>query len=205
MKSWWTTQLSYDNSMVSTLAPTWTTHTYSYTNNGNLLIVGNKLDGWVELITSMTYGGQAMTKVIWYNETAFGIYMSMWYIYNPPKWANNVVVNLSSPQNNSHNTTISFSGAWTSPLNVSWTAANNSTSLTGSVTTSVDKCTNIAYYQTNAADGSWWSNTTIPAWMSGGYWFCYNTSPITPAWTASLILNSSASWNKDLLMGAFHP
>lgn len=86
--------VAFDHSNTSSQPSTFTTYTESFTMgtgaNGKFyafLFTGNTGD----FVTSVTYGGMAMTRTVFYQPSA-GNNFHLWELVNPPTGANNLVI-----------------------------------------------------------------------------------------------------------------
>lgn len=92
--------ISFDSQATSTVG-TASSITYSHTNAGNILLVGVVLvDSNSRTISSVTYGGDALTALYTGYSPGTNRLLAMYFRQNPKTGANNVVVTLSGAVSN---------------------------------------------------------------------------------------------------------
>jgi hypothetical protein len=192
---------------------TGTTLTFSHTTTGNqriLFVGGHDINGASSIITGITYGGVAMTKI---NEVRVGTderWITLWYLLAPATGANNVIVTSSSSENLRFSA-LSYTGALQSGVpDASATASEgNSTTIATNLTTVKDNCWEIAIGKDDTGNRTWSSSTGDTmrlATDAGGQAWADTGAPITPAGSNDFDLAITGGARKlGMLAASFAP
>ena len=165
-----------------------TTLTFSHTTSGSdrlLFVGGHDINGASSIITGITYGGVAMTKI---NEIRVGTderWITLWYLIAPAAGANNVIVTSSSSENLRFSA-LSYTGALQSgvPDASATDAEASSTTVATTLTTVKDNCWEIAIGKDDAGARTWSSSTgdtmRLATDAGGQAWADTGDEPISP-------------------------
>lgn len=134
-------------------------------------------------------------------------WLYLYYLINPASWANNIVISTNTA-NYIEGYATSYTGA-----KQSWVpdaiATNTTTwtSLTSSVTTTIDNCRTVGAFKIgSAAVISAWTWLTIRSgWQAS--WLCLwdSNAPKTPAGSVSMTASSASPWWWASIMASFAP
>lgn len=166
-------------------------HTCSWTNR--ILIVWFYTWDGTNNISSVTYWGTAMT--LWAS-CVLSNYLYIYYLINPPTWANTVLVTKGNPQW-IEGFSISYTGASQVWINVTWTNTASSNTLTVSATTTVPNCwvTWVFADTTGYLIGAW-SWTTLRWQARAVYWvMVWDSNWPVSQWSTSL---ACTAWSTNL-------
>ena len=187
------------NTQSSLYNSTGTTRSFSHTTSGTnrILFVGILTTTSLDVITSVTYAGNAMTRV-WWAKLLIGTEWSyLYYINNPTIGANNVTINTSS------STTVyanAVSYTWANQSGINASATNVITNVSWpqtSVTTTVDNCWLVWYFRSNPNNQTVSAGTTFRSWINLTMFVADSNWPKSPAGSHSL-------WMSNLIQNWIH-
>jgi hypothetical protein len=179
-----------------------TSLTFSHTCTGlyRLLVVG-VIAGASDIVTGVTYGGVAMTRIAVRNNGNSTSYL--YYLLNPPSGANNVVVTTSASASifaqAASFTNVSQTGQ---PVASVTNATSASTACANTLTTTEDNCIHIATFAVDAFGVTSITNGTS---LAGAYMAYSNPLLITPAGSHTMTGNSGGNNNWASTGAAFSP
>ena len=85
-------------------------------NPNRIIIVGSIVSASSDTITSVTYGGQALTLLETVSQVAAPLTVDLWYLKNPPTGSNTVTINLSPTQNIAAGASVYYNVNQTTPF-----------------------------------------------------------------------------------------
>lgn len=192
-----------DSKAILTLS-TGTTNTVAFTNtNGNILFVGLVSVG--DVITSVTYGGDAMSKI----DSSIQIptntgYATLWYRATPKTGNNNIVVNTSASVITA-GAIVSYSGT-NGTIDVSGNATvAGGTSLSKSLTTIVNNDWTVAFCATDAFAVSAGASTTLRQVADSSIRAIFDSNGSLAIGSNTLNVNFAGSSDGAIIMAAFKP
>jgi len=170
---------------------TGSTVTVSHTmgaSDGAILAVGVVNNNASDVVTGVTYGGVAMTKLHTTVGSA-GFYLTTWYLNQPTTGVNDVVVSKSSGAEQTYVRALSFTGGNITNAIYNASLGSGGASETVSVTTTVDNswCAMFAY-DSNATPIAASTNSTLRGTVQANVFatFTQTDAPKTPAGAVSM-------------------
>lgn len=183
---------------------TGTSFTFSHTCSGNArVLIVSFSHRTNDDCTGVTYNGVAMTQLKKINVPDGNEWIYMYGLIGPATGAHNVVANFTTSQVNYY-TSVSYNGCKQDGLpNVSYSASpnTNQTSITGTFTTTKDKCIAVALVFDNGGSETAGTGATIIHSTNGITLAQSNPLTITPAGSFSLTINHSNETDAILMVG----
>jgi hypothetical protein len=184
------------------------TLTTSYTNNGNILFVSVTGEA-TDRMSGVTYAGVSMTQVSGSPiQTPSDRFAYLFFLLNPATGANNVVVTLTGGGNTFiAGLAASYSGANGGVDLGGNTSGSSISSLSKSLTTTIDNDWTIAYFAANGGVASAGASTTLrKASVSFPQFSLFDSNAaLTPPGSKTLNVNVTATPNASMIMAAFAP
>jgi len=204
-------QIVFDTSTDGGLGNPVTSITWAHTTTGTDRMLAVCVFGDVtnDVITGVTYAGNALTLVDKALAQASGRWGYLYYMIAPTSGANNIIVSASSSIA-IYGMASSYTGVHqTTPLDASNTGTDIglSSSQTVSVTTTVDNdwtvmCTRV---ETGGSVPTAGAGTTLRQSVSAGLVLSDSNGALTPVGSKSLIINDTDSANWASIIAAFSP
>jgi hypothetical protein len=196
--------IAFDSALTATTQNvTTSTNTISFTNTaGNLVIVGVVRRDTGDVVTSVSYGGSAMTLVDKQGPiggSGSGTYQYVYYLNSPATGANNIVVTSGSTGSDVKVAAVSYSGAATNSTVKNASNKNTgsaATSLTGTITPTVSNTWGVMFTYNNSGTFSAGSGSTARGTLSDPQFFDSN-GVITSGASYSM----GASWTGSTTFG----
>lgn len=147
-----------------------------------------------DILSGVTYGGVAMTKVNAVNNASNAFYTSMWYLINPASGSNNVVATFSATPTSSWFTCVSYHGCDQSSQPDTSGSLSVNANYTINTTTTVDDDFLLAWSAGNEATTAGTNATQI---HTVGFValaaYEHSSNPLTPAGAYSMTVNQAGS------------
>ncbi len=181
--------------------------TYSHTCSGanRILFVGvDVFNPNTDDVTSVTYGGLAMTQIIKTNISVQRDYL--YYLVNPPTGANNIVITKSTSVS-IRSCSASYTGVKQSSqpdASASNTAASPVTSITKAITTIADNCWVVSFVFNDANVSTAGTGTTKRDSAASFHAIGDSNSAKTPAGSYSMQWTNGTA-NFSMVMASFSP
>lgn len=200
--------IAFDAGSGSTSGTLSTTVAHTCSGSNLFLMVGQWVNGPGDISTGVTYNGVAMSLLTKVNNV--GSAANQWiYIYgmlNPPTGSHNIVGSCSSAQ--TYVVGASYTGVNQSALpSIVGSNAVSSTSVSVSLTTTVDNSWLAGFSYTSSTPPTAGSNTTLRQSSNGysGLWIIDSNGPKTPTGSYNLNLTQSPSGFMGMVACAIAP
>ena len=210
-----TPDINFDAFSSQTLgATTASPHTFStqHTASGsNRIVIVSASGDWASagLLTGVTYGGSAMTKIVEGVSWSGGNYISLWYLIAPATGAQSIQFTWTGGDKRVSFTCASYTGAKQSGQPDASTSNNqeSGSSLTTTLTTVADKCWTVLHMLPADFDSSSaGAGTVIRQNTTGGRGgYADSNGEKTPAGSTSLIVNYGGSTRVGHVMASIAP
>lgn len=207
--------IAFDTFSSQTLgATTASPHTFStqHTASGSnrIVIIGAQGD-WASagLLTGITYGGVAMTKIVEGIAWTGGNYLSLWYLIAPATGAQSIIFTWTGGDKRVSFVCASYTGVKQSGQPDTSTNNNqeSGSSLTTTLTSVADNCWTVLHLLPGDFDSSsGGAGTTMRQNSAGGRGgYADSNGAITPAGSTSLIVNYGGSTRVGHVMASLSP
>lgn len=199
--------IAYDTSSTSNNGGPTLTYSHTCSGSNRLLVIGidGPLSGTGNTITSVTYGGVAMTQVSGSPIDKGGRFFYLYYLVNPTIGANNISVTFSSTDYIAI-TAASYSGVLQTgqPDATNTSQVTSGASNTVAVTTIADRCW-VMGASRSASNATGQAGTTIRQNAGNALALIDSNQPKTPAGSYTLGLNLTPNQDNAMIAASFSP